>query len=198
MSWEPDYIDGSDLAAFVRTASDDPYVASLATAASRAIDDLCHRQFGKLDAPGDFTYDAVDAVQDPRTARWLLAIDDVYTAAGFALTVDGTTVDEGTAGYQLWPRNVLAKGGVYTHVSLADRPYGDVVATSPFGWAAFPAQVVAAARLQGSRWHVRRESPYGTTGQPTEGTELRLSARMDPDVRAMLRSPRLVRARRPR
>lgn len=196
--WEPDYIDGPDLAAFVRTASDDPYVAGLATAASRAVDDLCHRQFGKLDAPASFTYEAVDAVQDPRSGRWLLAVDDVYTAAGFALTVDGTTVSEGVDGYQLWPRNAVAKGGVYTHVSLYDRPYGDVVPTSPFGWAAVPAQVVAAARLQGSRWHVRRESPYGTTGQPSEGTELRLSARMDPDVRAMLRSARLVRARRPR
>lgn len=195
MPWAPDYVDEADLADFVRTAADNPYVGTYGTAAARAIDDACNRQFGQLDAPATFTYDACNAAQLDN-GRWLLPIDDVQDITGVTVTVDGTAVAAGATGYQWWERNAVAMGRPYTGITLADRPTGDVDVLATFGWTTTPAQVSGAVWLQVNRWHIRRESPYGTAGSPSEGSEVRLAARLDPDVRAML--GRLVRARMPR
>lgn len=196
MTWAPDYADAADLADFVRTASDNPYVGTYGTAAARAVDDFCNRQFGQLDAPATFTYDACNAAPLDN-GRWLLLIDDVQDITAATVTVDGAAVAAGADGYQWWERNAVAKGLPYTGITLADRPSGDVDVFARFGWSAVPAAVPGAVWLQVNRWHIRRESPYGTAGSPSEGSEVRLSARLDPDVRAML-SGRLVRARMPR
>lgn len=195
MPWAPDYVDAADLAEFVRVESDNPYVGTYGTAAARAIDDACNRQFGQLDDPDTFTYDALAAAQ-LENGRWLLLIDDVPAVAGVTVTVDGTAVAAGVDGYQWWERNAIVKGRPYTGITLADRPTGDVDVLAPFGWLAIPAGVTAACWLQVNRWNIRRESPYGTAGSPSEGSEVRLSARLDPDVRAMLGG--LGRARMPR
>lgn len=197
MPWAPDlYVDEQALIDFVRVESDNPYVGTYGTAAARAIDDACNRQFGQLDTPGTFTYDALGAAQLD-TGRWLLLVDDVPNTSGVVVTVDGDEVAAGVDGYQWWPRNELAKGRPYTGITLANRPTGDVDVLASFGWAAIPAGVTAASWLQVNRWNVRRESPYGTAGSPSEGSEVRLSARLDPDVRAIL-SGGLIRARMPR
>lgn len=193
MVWAPDYVDADDLAEFVRAAADDPYVADYATAASRAVDDLCNRQFGVMDAPATLVYDASSAAQ-LGNGRWLVPIDDVMVdIVGVTVTVDGAP-----AAYRLWEPNAGAFGRPFTGVTFTDRPTGEVAVTTRFGWSSVPASVPAAVRLQGNRWHVRRESPYGTAGSPSEGSEIRLSNLLDPDVRAILRSARLVRPRRPR
>lgn len=197
MPWAPDYVDEADLVDFVRTASDNPYVGTYGTAAARSIDDFCNRQFGKLDTPATFTYDACAAAQ-LENGRWLLSVDDVQDLTGVTVTVDGTVVAAGVDGYQWWERNALAKGYPHTGITLAARPTGDVDVLAPFGWSAVPAAVPGAVWLQVNRWHIRRESPYGTAGSPSEGSEIRLSARLDPDVRAILAGGRLIRARMPR
>jgi hypothetical protein len=74
-----------------------------------------------------------------------------------------------------------------------DRPAGDVDVTARFGWNAVPAGVSGATWLQVNRWNARRESPYGVAGSPTEGSEVRLSAVLDPDVRAILSGAKLIR-----
>jgi hypothetical protein len=196
VTWAPDYADAADLADFVRTAADNPYVGTYGTAAARAVDDFCGRQFGQMAAPVAFTYDAYRAA--PLTdGTWLLLVDDVQDITAAALTVDGATITAGTSGYRWWERNAVAKGQPYTGVRLADRPTGDVALTARFGWTAVPAAVPAAVWLQVNRWHIRRESPYGTAGSPSEGSEVRLAARLDPDVRALLSGGGLVRGRMP-
>lgn len=196
MPWQPDYVDDTELAAFVRAAADDTYVAGYGTAASRAIDDACNRQFGQLDVAAQFLYPERFAVWMPDLCRWLVFIDDVQDTTGAAVTVDGDALAEGDDGWQWWPLNAVAKGGAYTGLTLADRPTGQLGLTVKFGWTAFPPAVVAATRLQVNRWHIRRESPYGIAGSPQEGSEMRLTARLDPDVRSMIKP--LIRARMPR
>lgn len=196
MTWAPDYVDADALADFVRTASDNPYVATYGTAAARAVDDYCNRQFGKLAAPALFTYDAHRAAP-LHDGTWLLLVDDVQDITGAAVTVDGTAVAAGATGYMWWERNAVAKGVPYTGLRLADKPAGEVGLTVAFGWNATPAAVTGAVWLQVNRWHIRRESPYGTAGSPSEGSEVRLSARLDPDVRAILSGGNLVRGRMP-
>lgn len=196
--WAPDYVDAAAAAEYARLPADDPYVAELATAAARAVDGFCNRQFGQLDAPGTFTYDGARAVYDRRTGRWMLEVDDIMNTTGLAVTVNGTTVTAGATGYQLWERNAVAKGYPHTHLLLAGQPDGDVDVLARFGWSAVPASVIAAVRFQVNRWAVRRESPYGTAGSPSEGSELKLSAVLDPDTRAILAGGRVVRKRMPR
>lgn len=197
MPWEPSYVDDAELADFVRTASDDPYIPGYGTAASRAVDDFCNRQFGQMDAAATLTYEAVNAAQLP-SGRWLLLVHDVQDLTGVTVTVDGTAVAAGVDGYQWWERNAAAFSRPYTGITLRDRPCGDVDVFAKFGWSAMPAAVPSAVRLQVNRWHIRRESPYGTAGSPSEGTEIRLSARLDPDVRAILSGAGIIRARMPR
>lgn len=195
MPWKPDYVDAADLADFVRVNADNPYVGTYGTAAARLIDDVCNRQFGQLDAAATFTYDPYRAAQLDN-GRWLVLVDDVEDITAATVTVDGTAIAAGVDGYQWWPRNAVAQGDVYVGVTLADRPCGDVDVFALFGRAAIPAAVTAAEWLQVNRWNIRRESPYGTAGATADGSDVRLSARLDPDVRVML-GP-LVRARMPR
>jgi hypothetical protein len=185
MPWAPDYVDSADLAEFVRTASDNPYVGTYGTAASRAVDDWTSRQFGQLAAPATFNYRAHRAASLPDD-RWLLLIDDIADTTAMTVTVDGTLVAAGVSGYQLWPDNAVAKGGVYTGITLATAPTATVDVFARFGWSAIPAAVTASVWLQVNRWHERRESPYGVAGSPNEGSEIRLGSKLDPDVRAML------------
>lgn len=196
MPWEPDYADAAELEDFVRVNADNPYVATYGTAAARAVDGYCNRQFGRFDAPAAFSYPS-DRAAPLRGGRWLIMTDDIPDTPT-AVTVDGSTVAAGVDGWQLWPPNEQAKGRPALGITLADRPYGDVVVTDRFGWLTPPACVAAAVWLQVNRWNVRRESPYGTAGEPGEGSEIRLSAVLDPDARLVLAGTGIVRKRMPR
>jgi hypothetical protein len=195
--WAPDYVDSADLAEFVRVNADNPYVGTYGTAAARAVDDFCGRQFGRLESAGTFTYEAWKAARR-QDGTYLLEVDDIPAADGTVVTVDGTAVTAGATGYRLWPLNALAKGSVATHLLLADKPYGDVLVTNRFGWLATPAAVTAAVWLQVNAWNVRRESPFGDAGNAASGTEIPVagSRRLDPDARAMLGGLVRVRAAR--
>lgn len=186
--WAPDYVDQDVLEDFVRTNADNPYIGTYGTAASRAVDGFCHRQFGQLATVGTFTYDGYRAGRLP-SGKWLLMIDDVQDTASMTVTVDGTAVTD----YQLWERNAGPMGYPYTGLLLDTRPTGEVDVAARFGWNAVPAGVKGAVWLQVNRWNARRESPYGVAGSPSEGSEVRLTAVLDPDARAILAGGRLVR-----
>ncbi|NIL59971.1 phage gp6-like head-tail connector protein, partial [Salinispora arenicola] len=64
---------------------------------------------------------------------------------------------------------------------------GELTITAPWGWPAIPTAVVLATQLQASRLLTRRDSPYGVAGSPQDGSEMRLLARVDPDVEVVLR-----------
>lgn len=190
MAWKPDYITTAEAKAFLRItdAVDDVEIALWVTAASRAIDKRCNRQFGQLAAPAARVYRRVP-YYDPTTGLWLMEIDDIQDVTGF--TVNG--VAYASSGAVLLPDNAPADGVPWTRLGFNVQPYASApgvpqsnTLVGRWGWAAQPAQVGAAARLQVGRWNARRDSPYGIAGSPDSGSEMRLYAKLDPDVATTL------------
>lgn len=190
MPWKPDYLTVVEANAFLRLPDsvDDAEVGIWVTAASRAIDKRCNRQFGQLAAPAARVYRR-PAVWVPSLGLWVKEIDDLQDLTG--LTVNG--VAYASSGAVLLPDNAPADGLPWTALGFADQPdvsYPGSPAASTYvgrwGWTAFPSQVKAAAKLQVNRWNSRRDSPYGVSGSPTDGSELRLLSKLDPDVAVSL------------
>jgi hypothetical protein len=187
--WKPDYLTLAEAKAYLRTADtiDDVEIAGWITAASRAIDYRCNRQFGQLAAPAARVYRRTP-VWSPDLCLWTIDVDDVQDLTG--LTVNGVAYAS-QRGVML-PDNAPADSRPWTQIGFADQPtpstYAAPVAltvVARWGWTAVPAQVPAACKLQLSRWMSRRDSPNGIAGSPESG-QLRLLARLDPDVATTL------------
>ncbi len=190
MPWSPDYITLPEGKAFLRVADalDDAEIGNWITAASRAIDARCNRQFGQLAAPAARVYRR-PAVFDQISGLWIRQIDDTQTVTG--MTVDG--VAYASSGAVLLPDNAPADGLPWTSLGFPDMPelsYPGVpvamTVVNRWGWTAFPVQVIAATKLQINRWNSRRDSPFGTAGSPAAGSEIRLLSKLDPDVAVTL------------
>lgn len=182
MPWAPDYLTAEQAADFVRAPGVDvDELGTWCTAASRAIDKRCNRQFGQVAAPVARTYRR-PAAWSSVLGLYLVEVDDVQDVTG--LTVGGVAYAE--SGVTLLPDNAAADGRPYERLGFVDCPTGPVVVSARWGWSAVPAQVVGACKLQVSRWAARRDSPYGIAGSPSDGSEMRLLARLDPDVSTTL------------
>lgn len=186
MTWAPDYCTTADLKAYLRVTDtvDDVQLALAVTTASRAIDKATGRQFGQLAAATQWEY---TAFYDRRIKRWVVPIEDLDTTTGVVVSSLGTAVTD----FEYGPRQAVAKGKVWTHLVLgsavaASSDDGDVKVTAKWGWTAVPTSVKQACLLQASRFAARRDSPYGIAGSPTDGSEMRLLATVDPDVRVSL------------
>jgi hypothetical protein len=175
--------------AYARLADtvDDAIIPTYITAGARAIDRATGRQFGQTAAVEERFY---TPVWDRRRGRWLVEVDDFATLTDAVLVLDGTAVDLADAVAE--PRNALAKGKVYTRLVFAagvnpsTRDQYNLSATIRWGWSAVPSTIKGAQFLQTSRFLARRESPYGVAGSPADGSELRLLAKVDPDVDVMV------------
>lgn len=190
MPWKPDYITTADLKAYldVQDTVDDVQLATWCTAASRAIDRKTHRQFGQLAAPAARTYRR-PALYNRETGLWQLEIDDVQDTTG--LLVNG--VAYASSGAVLLPDNAPDEGEPWERLGFTSCPTLSTpgspvtnVITARFGWTAVPAPVIGAAKLQANRWNKRRRAPFGVAGSPEQGSEIRLLAKLDPDVATTL------------
>lgn len=199
MAWAPDYVTAAQLDSYLEIGDsvDDTLLAGWATAASRSIDNWANRQFGQVAAPVARTYRRVP-FYNAESGLWELPIDDVQDLTG--LLVDGVAF--ASSGAVLLPDSAALDGVPYERIGFALQPVGTSpgvsvthVITARFGWSAVPAQVVAACKLQAARWNARRNSPYGVAGSPDQGSEVRLLAKLDPDVAPMMAG--LGRRRRP-
>ncbi len=194
MTWAPDYVTAAQLKSYMRIgdAVDDTELGFAITAASRAIDVDCNRQFGVVAAAEERWY---TGRWDRRRCRWIVDFDDLMSVTNFdpqVQDVDG--VDLGAIDdYVLEPRNAAAKSKPWTAMMV--RPgstfsptgrHDEVSVTAVWGWTAVPTAVMEAALLQASRFAIRRDSPYGIAGSPDQGSELRLLSRVDPDVSVAL------------
>lgn len=191
MPWQPDYATSAELKSYVRIGDtvDDAEIALTITAASRAVDQTTSRQFGLLAAVADRFY---SAEFDRRRGRWVIGIDDLMTSTGLVVKFDSN--DDGTYPgtvdkYALLPINAAANSRPWTqivvHPSSATVPGGrenGVRVSAQFGWTSVPTPVKQATLLQASRILARRDSPYGVAGSPDLGSEVRLLAKLDPDV----------------
>lgn len=184
MGWAPDYTTPELLKDWLEIDddddADDDFIALWITTASRNVDDFCGRQFGITDAVEERTYLAATYDDDERA--WAAAVDDVFD-------VDDLVVENGAGSsvdFEPWPRNAPQKGKPYERILVGSRgrlTFGGV----RWGWPEVPAAASMGMLLQAARLEARRGSPFGIAGSPSEGSEQRLLAQLDPDFRTSLR-----------
>jgi hypothetical protein len=182
VTWAPDYVTSTVAKSWLRIddTDDDAQVSTAIAAASRSVDRATGRQFG-LTAAEDRTY-ASGWWRHEGVYRAI--IDDLMTTSGLVVTDPaGDTVSSDD--YALGPVNAAAKGRPWEWIDLPTS--GDYVITASWGWSSVPSTITGAVLLQVSRLLARRESPFGVAGSPAAGSELRLLARLDPDVDVMVR-----------
>lgn len=188
MTWQPSYVTPAELKAYVRIDDDvDDVQVTLAIAgASRAIDRATHRQFGRTDTavPRVFT-----AQWDPFNGTWYIDVDDLMTATGLEITTPLGTVDS----FRFEAANAVSKGTPWTRIVVKTdstvKPDGcedTVTITAQWGWTAVPDAIKQATLIQAARILVRRDSPFGVAGSPDLGNEMRLLAKLDPDVAVLV------------
>lgn len=196
MAWAPDYAEASDLKAYthIQHDTDAAQIALAISAASRSIDLHCGRQFGLVAAPEARYY---TPRWDKELRRWTVTMDDLMTVTGISVMADlddsGGYTEEIDA-YALKPVNAAPKGRPWTSFvvlpSSTVLPCADqdsVEVTARWGWTTVPVTVKQACLLQASRILSRRDAPFGVTGSPDNGGgELRLLAKVDPDVAVSL------------
>jgi hypothetical protein len=180
VSWAPDYSTTARVKNYLRITDtdDDLFIAAWLTAVSRNIDDHAGRQFGQVDEAEERTY---GSTYSRSHLGYVCDIDDLQDVTGLeVLDANGNAV----TGYTLWPRNAPQKGKPYTQIHGAG---GSLAITALWGWSAVPPSVETAIWLQAARLAARRDSPFGVAGSPTEGSEIRLLAQLDPDFRTTLK-----------
>lgn len=193
MPWAPNYATVDDLAAYVRIplddVQDDAQLALALAGASRAIDQTCRRQFGAEASPVARVY---TPRMDPHIRRVVVDIDDLMVDEDLTVEVDSDgsgAFATAVMDYQLGPVNAAADGKPWTRISGSfpvDAPES-VKVTARWGWSTVPSPVAQACLIQASRLLGRRDSPYGVAGSPEAGSEMRLLAKVDPDVAVLLR-----------
>lgn len=184
MTWAPDYSDVATVRSYIRSGLDgdsDAFIASWITATSRNVDDFCGRQFGNT---GTLQARVYDPVFDRALGKQVYEIDDVQNLTGMTVAT-GATVQAAT-GFTLWPRNAVANGMPYTQLRTSAFS-GTITATAVWGWTTVPAAAPTGLLLQAARLAKRRDSPFGVAGSPTDGSELRLLAQLDPDFKTTLK-----------
>lgn len=184
MTWAPDYTTASRLKDYLRITdnADDVLIGLWITTASRNVDDHCGRQFGQVDAPELRYY---TPFWDRHERAWYAEIDDVQDVTGLTVADEnGTAVD--AASYQLLPRNGAQRGKPFTQLRLTTCTT-EVAVTATWGWTAVPSSVEVGLLLQAARLNARRKSPFGIAGSPSDGSEIRLLAQLDPDFRTSLK-----------
>lgn len=195
MTWAPDYVTAEELAAFVRVPdeADEAQMDLAIAAASRAVDRCTRRQFGLVaNAEQRFFTARLEVAR----ARWVIEVDDLMTTLDLEIAFDADedeTYSSDITVYGLRPANAAAKARPWTDLVIPARsvvqPTGlesGVAVTARWGWTAVPDSVKQATLLQASRLLQRRDSPYGVAGSPEAGSELRLLAKVDPDVEVAL------------
>jgi hypothetical protein len=190
MSWASDYVTVPEFKAFIGLADtiDDVVMVSAISAASRAVDHATNRQFGVVSAAEQRTY---RARPDYELGYWVVDVDDFQSVTGLVVSV----VDAGVvATFVKEPFNASQRGRPWTRIAFTsdseftpDTHPHEVAVTAVWGWTAVPVPVKQACLLQASRFHKRRLAPFGVAGNFDQGSEIRLLARLDPDVAVSLR-----------
>lgn len=132
---------------------------------------------------------------DDRRSRYVCDTDDTFDVTGIEVAFDTTgDGDWGTAittGFRQTPLNASDRGRPYT--GLIFDTDTTVVAgkdrtkvTLSWGWTAIPNTIRNANLVQAARFLKRRDAVFGVAGSPDMGNELRLLAKVDPDVAVML------------
>lgn len=215
MTYLTDYCTLAELKAQVRVTDtiDDTALSAVITAVSREIDQFADTVFGITGSAVSRIYAYKGERIEGRQA---LRVNDFMTTTDLSVTVDtggdgtfATTITNGTD-FDLYPWNAAADTKPWTHIVLrpqataafsyqyAFSPFAAVpYSTSPYpgrnvnvtanwGWTSVPVEVKQACLIQASRIFTRRDAPFGIAGSPELGSEVRLLAKLDPDVQLLL------------
>lgn len=202
MPWAPSYATTDELREFVRIddAADDTVIEDALAGASRAIDYACDarpdhvRQFGRTDVAEPRYFTVSRRGYGPAVAgQWMAETDDIATAVGLVVTV-GFSPAVVVTGVTLLPRNAYRVGRPYTAIGFVGSSLAapsvladDVMIEATWGWPAVPQAIHEACMLQASRLLSRRDAPFGVAGSPEVGSEMRLLAKLDPDVEILVK-----------
>jgi hypothetical protein len=174
--------------------ADDTVLQLALDAASQQIDQFCDRVF---------TADSVATTRQyvvQHTGH--VDTDPISTTTGLVVQTDdnndGTFETTWTSGtdYRLEPINAAAAGEPWTRlVALGTRWFPKinyrpgVMVTARFGWPGGtpPASVKESCLIQSSRLFKRKDAPFGVAGSVEFGSEVRLLAKLDPDVESLLK-----------
>ena len=161
--------------------------------ASRMIDDYCGRFFyqdgtalvpaTRYYTPQDFYTVAVDDFVSLSEIATDDNFDQTYGTVWGATDAMFEPVNNPSRG---WPRNRILAVGSY--VFPANLPQS-IRLKGIFGWSSVPYEVKTAAKIQSARLFLRNQSPFGIAGNTDLGT-VRLAAKLDADVEALLRPMR--------
>lgn len=177
--------------------TDDGYLNIALDAASRAIDRATNRDF--TIRSGSASARVFTAHYDAERRAYVVPIDDLTTTTGLEVKVDvdgdwsyAYTVTETP---QTFPFNAAAKDMPWTELLFREATLptglGEVQVTADWGWeSTVPYSIEQACLIQASRLFKRRDAPFGVAGSPELGSELRLLARLDPDVEVLVHNYR--------
>ncbi|KWX19887.1 hypothetical protein AFM11_33450 [Mycolicibacterium wolinskyi] len=192
MSWQPPYAEPGELARFMgdAAATDNAELVLAIETASRSVDRICNRQFGKTETLETRYY---TARFDRNRRRWIIDVDDFATVDGLIAETVGAQYDSEITGYLPAPVNAVLDGKVWTQLvvdpassAVPDATEHGVRVTATWGWPAIPPTIKLATLIQASRLFSRRHAPFGVAGNPEVG-QLRLLERLDPDVAISVR-----------
>lgn len=198
MAWAPDYLTASEFkaASAIGDTVDDAEISLAISAASRAIDAFTGRQFGNVSSAVPRYY---ASYYDANRRTYITVIDDLQTTTSLVVktnnevggTYDNTLVLD--TDFVLRPINAAADGRPWTMIEgVSGSAYtlpgraGGIEITGKWGWTAVPAQVKQACLLQALRLFKDRTAPFGVAGSPEMGNEVRLLAKVHPDVQVLL------------
>jgi hypothetical protein len=180
--WGPDYVTAPEMKSYLRIDddADDTFIALWVSAVSRNIDDFCGRQFGQVE---EVVTNVYETTWDKTLGRYVAEIDDLPSVEGLVVT-DANALP--VTGYVLSPTRNTVRGKPFERITVT-RPGPLTIATDQWGWSAVPPSVKVGMFLQGARLAARRDSPFGIAGSPSDGSEMRLLAQLDPDFRTVLK-----------
>ena len=163
---------------------DDALLEGHIEAASRTVDDICHRTF-------DLATTATARTFYPASPR-LVIVDDIGSTSGLVIKIDNdltgtfeTTLTDCTP----QPDNALAKGRPITRFLAYETFFPEdirptVEVTAKWGWPAVPEPVKSATAILAGRLWKRADSLLGVAGFGDLGAVM-LRA-VDPDIKLML------------
>jgi hypothetical protein len=180
------------LALSITDTNRDVLLRQALASAARSIDNYTHRRFYLDASTSARTY------RPDRRTRWHcdgdeLLVDDIATTTGLIVEVGtalGSTWSTVTE-YEALPENAVARGVPITSLLRVrvpwtyGQPWTRIRVTARWGWLTVPDVVAQATLLQAARLYRRKDSPEGVLGSAEWG--LMRVARLDPDVKAMLR-----------
>lgn len=182
MPWKPDYVTPAVVKDYLRIdgTADDAFIALWCTAASRNVDGYCHRQFGTPVAPVLREY---RGVWDRGCGAYVYVIDDLSDVDDLVI-LDGDQVP--VTDYSWEPVNAVADGRPYERLITEAGPVL-TMETAGWGWPAVPSSISVGMLLMAARLSKRRDAVFGVAGSPSDGSELRLLAKLDPDMIMVLK-----------